>query len=49
MRATFKARKHDLNVSTYAMVILMLFNNVNEGDSLSFTVGLASNQLMTGH
>jgi len=36
VRATFKTRKHDLNVSTYGMVILMLFNELNEGDSLSF-------------
>lgn len=31
-----KERRHELNVSTYAMVILMLFNDVPHGASLSF-------------
>lgn len=31
-----KDRRHELNVSTYAMVVLMLFNDVPEGGSLSF-------------
>lgn len=31
-----KQRKHELNVSTYAMVILLLFNNVPAGKSLTF-------------
>ncbi|KAK7202616.1 Cullin [Myxozyma melibiosi] len=36
LRATFKKRKYGLNVSTYAMVILTLFNDVADGDALSF-------------
>lgn len=36
IRATFRKRKHEINVSTYAMVILMLFNDVADGQSLSF-------------
>jgi cullin 3 len=31
-----KERIHDLNVSTYAMIILMLFNDLEDGASLSF-------------
>ncbi|EAU33596.1 conserved hypothetical protein [Aspergillus terreus NIH2624] len=41
IRATFhrsngKVQRHELNVSTYAMVILMLFNDVESGESLTF-------------
>ncbi|KAH9002894.1 Cullin-domain-containing protein [Lactarius hatsudake] len=32
VRVTFKARKHDLNVSTLAMVILLLFEDLGEGE-----------------
>lgn len=35
VRVTFKSRKHELNVSTYALVILLLFENV---DSMSYQV-----------
>lgn len=31
-----KERKHELNVSTYAMVILLLFNDLASGESLTF-------------
>lgn len=31
-----KERMHDLNVSTYAMIILMLFNDLEDGVSLTF-------------
>ncbi|KAG0216268.1 Cullin-3 [Mortierella sp. GBA30] len=37
LRATFTARKHELNVSTMAAVVLLLFNDVPEGESLSYT------------
>ena len=33
MRATFGEKRHELNVSTYQMVILLLFN---EADRLSY-------------
>ncbi|KAM5466636.1 hypothetical protein MauCBS54593_005893 [Microsporum audouinii] len=41
IRATFrrpngKVERHDLNVSTYAMVILLLFNELPVGESLTF-------------
>jgi len=41
IRATFKRsngklQKHELNVSTYMMVILLLFNDLPDGESLSF-------------
>lgn len=40
LRATFttggKTRRYELNVSTYAMIILMLFNDLGKGESLSF-------------
>ncbi|EZF32496.1 cullin-3 [Trichophyton mentagrophytes] len=41
IRATFtrpngKVERHDLNVSTYAMVILLLFNDLPSGESLTF-------------
>ncbi|KAK7565715.1 Cullin [Phyllosticta citricarpa] len=32
----FRERKHEINVSTYAMIILMLFNNLAEGESMTF-------------
>ncbi|KAF9439024.1 Cullin-3 [Entomortierella beljakovae] len=36
LRATFDTKKHDLNVSTMAAIVLLLFNNVPEGESLSY-------------
>ncbi|KAK9387269.1 Cullin [Lipomyces mesembrius] len=36
IRVAFRKRKHELNVSTYAMVILMLFNDLADGESLTF-------------
>ncbi|ORX96190.1 Cullin-domain-containing protein [Basidiobolus meristosporus CBS 931.73] len=36
IRAQFKTKKHELNVSTYQMVILMLFNDVEEGGHLTY-------------
>ena len=36
VRVQFKARKHELNVSTYALVILLLFENVEDGEKLSW-------------
>ena len=35
-RANGKVQRHELNVSTYAMVILLLFNDLEAGASLSF-------------
>lgn len=36
VRVAFKARKHDLNVSTFALVILLLFENLGEGEFLTY-------------
>ncbi|KAG9051559.1 Cullin-3 [Tulasnella sp. UAMH 9824] len=36
VRATFKTRTHDLNVSTFALVILLLFENLGEGEFLTY-------------
>ena len=41
IRATFqktegKTERHELNVSTYGMVILLLFNDLKQGDSLTY-------------
>ncbi|PYI11415.1 SCF ubiquitin ligase subunit CulC [Aspergillus sclerotiicarbonarius CBS 121057] len=42
IRATFqrsngKTQRHELNVSTYAMIILLLFNDIPAGESLTYT------------
>ncbi|TFK47821.1 Cullin-domain-containing protein [Heliocybe sulcata] len=36
VRVSFKARKHELNVSTFALVILMLFEDIDEGEFLTY-------------
>ncbi|KAK3829359.1 MAG: Cullin [Benniella sp.] len=36
LRASFDTKKHDLNVSTMASVVLLLFNDVPDGESLSY-------------
>ncbi|CAJ0909226.1 15863_t:CDS:2, partial [Entrophospora sp. SA101] len=35
IRATFKARKHEINVSTYQMVVLLMFNDLLDGEGES--------------
>lgn len=40
VRVAFKARKHDLNVSTFALVILLLFEDVAEGEFLTYSVNI---------
>jgi cullin 3 len=42
VRVTFKARKHDLNVSTFALVILLLFENLGDDEFLTYEVGGAT-------
>jgi len=39
VRVKFKARKHDLTVSTIALVILLLFEDLKEDDFLTYEVG----------
>lgn len=38
VRVQFKARKHDLNVSTFALIILLLFGDVEEDGFLTYEV-----------
>lgn len=38
VRVRFKSRSHDLNVSTYALVILLLFENLEEEGFLTYEV-----------
>jgi cullin 3 len=38
VKVRFKARSHDLNVSTHALVVLLLFEDVRDEDSLSYAV-----------
>ena len=38
VRVAFNARTHDLNVSTFALVILLLFENVPEDEFLTYEV-----------
>jgi cullin 3 len=37
LKATFKGRRHEINVSTYGMVILLAFNDLEPGESLSYS------------
>ncbi|KAG8906798.1 Cullin-3 [Tulasnella sp. 403] len=48
VRVTFKSRTHDLNVSTYALVILLLFENVDEGDILTYEEIKNATSIMDG-
>ena len=38
VQVAFRTRKHDLNVSTFALVILLLFESVPDGDILTYEV-----------
>lgn len=38
LRVQFKARKHDLNVSTFALIILLLFEDVEDDSFLTYEV-----------
>lgn len=38
VRVQFKARKHDLNVSTFGLIILLLFENVEDDGFLTYEV-----------
>lgn len=38
VKVRFKARSHDLNVSTHALVVLLLFEDVRGEDTLSYAV-----------
>lgn len=39
VRARFKTKTHDLNVSTYALVILLLFEDLKDNETLTYQVG----------
>ena len=36
VRARYKNKTHEINMPTYAMIILILFNDVEDGESLTF-------------
>lgn len=38
VKVRFKARSHDLNVSTHALVVLLLFEEVKDDETLSYSV-----------
>lgn len=38
VRVRFKSRKHDLNVATYALIILLLFEDMPDDSSLTYSV-----------
>lgn len=40
VRVKFDKRKHDLNVSTFALVILLLFEDLPDGEILTYDVSL---------
>lgn len=38
VKVAFKSRKHDLNVATIALVILLQFENIGDGEFLTYEV-----------
>ncbi|TDL25857.1 Cullin-domain-containing protein [Rickenella mellea] len=48
VRATFRAKKHDLNISTFALVILLLFEDLPEGEFLTYEEIAESTNLAQG-
>lgn len=38
VRVSFDKRKHDLNVSTFALVILLLFEDITDDEFLTYEV-----------
>ncbi|KZT56924.1 Cullin-domain-containing protein [Calocera cornea HHB12733] len=36
VRVSFKTKKHELNVATYALIILLLFENLPDGEQVSY-------------
>jgi cullin 3 len=38
VKVAFKARKHELNVSTHCLVILLMFEDLEDGEELSLQV-----------
>jgi cullin 3 len=47
VRVSFKAKKIDLNVSTFAVVILLLFKDLEEGEFLTYSVRSSFRLLLT--
>lgn len=41
LKVQFKAKRHDLNVSTFALVILLLFKDIADDDFLTYEVQLS--------
>jgi hypothetical protein len=55
VKVAFKAKRHDLNVSTFALVILLLFEKLADDDFLTYEVSLRhpaqefSTHMRSGH
>jgi cullin 3 len=39
VKVRFRARSHDVSLSTHALVVLLLFEDVKDGESLPYSVG----------
>ena len=46
VKVTFKARKHELNVATFALMILLLFENIEDDGFLTYQVGVLFDRSM---
>lgn len=44
LKAKFKTRSHELNVSTHSMIVLALFEGLEEDEKLSYVVGLLASR-----
>jgi hypothetical protein len=49
IRVAFKAKTHDLNVSTYALIILLLFERLSEDEFLTYEARSLKFGLCTHH
>ncbi|KAF6754483.1 ubiquitin ligase SCF complex subunit Cullin [Ephemerocybe angulata] len=45
LRATFRSRSHELNVSTHALMILLLFEDLGDDDFLTYSVQIEESDL----
>lgn len=48
MRIRFKSRSHEVNMSTMAAVVVLLFEGVQDGEALSYTVSRPPNRPKRG-
>lgn len=48
LKAKFKTRSHELNVSTHSMIVLALFEGLGDDEKLSYIVRLPSYSFFAG-